>query len=98
MALQRLRYVLLVPALLLLLAPLSAWGQKEAAKPPKATADQGEVVKRLQDENARLKQRVMTLIEQNNMLTENLMNCIEDLQGCESGQGAQPQDQPKESQ
>ena len=59
--------------------PLPAWAQKGDSAQAQTVQDKDVLIKKLKAENLQLRKRVSTLIEDNNFLNENLMNCMQEL-------------------
>ena len=59
--------------------PFPAWAQKSDDAQARTEQDKDALIEKLKAENLQLRKRMSRLIEENNFLNENLMNCMEEL-------------------
>lgn len=73
---------LIVAAMLFVLPSVfsfPAWAQKSDNAQAQTAQDKDALIEKLKAENLKLRQRMSLLIEENNFLNENLMNCMQEL-------------------
>lgn len=73
---------LIVAAMLFMLpsiASFPAWAQKSDNAETRSIQEKDAIIEKLKAENLQLRKRISTLIDDNNFLNENLMNCTQEL-------------------